>query len=91
MKAGRRTLRISIAAIAVIGVLAVGVCAAKLIDPRLHTAVSLFEVLRRISVQRFELCTEPTWSCGERTFDGSLNVIQGCPVSKTIDNIFRQS
>ena len=35
---------------------------ARLIEPRLQTAVSSAEVLSRISVQRFELWTTPTWS-----------------------------
>ena len=48
-----------------------------LIEARLQTAVSSSEVLRVISVQRFELRTTPLWSCGDLTLQGSLNVIQG--------------
>jgi len=36
------------------------ICFARFTDPKLHTAVSLSEVFRVISVQRFELCTTPT-------------------------------
>jgi len=35
-------------------------CLAKLTDPKLQTAVSSFEVLRVISVQRLEQLTTPT-------------------------------
>jgi hypothetical protein len=49
------------------------------------------EVLSVISVQRLELWMTPTWSCGERTLQGSLKVIQGWPVSKSIESIFFQS
>ena len=42
-------------------------------------------------MHRFELCTTPTWSCGERMLHGSLNVIHGCPVSKSIVSILRHS
>src|SRR5580765_5393865 len=65
--------------------------AARLIEPRLQTAISEAEVLRVISVHRLELCTTPTCCCGERMLQGSLNVIQGCPVSNSMDNILRQS
>src|SRR3989338_9996246 len=61
---------------------------ARFTEPRLHTAVSSLDVLSVISVQRFELCTTPTWSCGERMLDGSLNVIHGCPVSNSMVTIF---
>ena len=64
---------------------------AKLIEPKLQTAVSSAEVLSKISVQRLELWTTPTWSCGERMLEGSLNVIQGWPVSKSMLSILRQS
>ncbi len=64
-------------------------CRERLTEPRLHTAVSSSEVLSVISVQRFELCTTPTWSCGERTLQGSLNVIHGCPVSNSMVIILR--
>ena len=57
----------------------------------MQTAVSSREGLRVISVHRLELCTTPAWSCGERMFDGSLKVIQGWPVSNSIDSILRQS
>ncbi len=53
------------------------------IEPRLQTAVSSTDVFSVISVQRFDECTTPAWSCGERTLHGSLNVIQGCPVSNS--------
>src|SRR3981189_3154806 len=66
-------------------------CATMLTEPRLHTAISWALVLSVISVQRFELCTTPTCCCGERRLQGSLKVIQGCPVSKSIDSILRQS
>ena len=48
-------------------------------------------VLSVISVQRFELWMTPAWSCGERTFDGSLNVIHGWPVSNSASIIFFHS
>ena len=60
-------------------------------EPRLHTAVSSLEVLSVISVHRFEEWITPTWSCGERTLQASLKVIQGCPVSKSIESIFFHS
>src|SRR5204863_1885455 len=66
-------------------------CATMLTEPRLHTAISWLLVLSVISVHRFELCTTPTCCCGERKLHGSLNVIHGCPVSKSIDSILRQS
>src|SRR5256712_14197100 len=66
-------------------------CPTMLIEPRLHTAISLQLVLRVISVHKLELCTTPTCCCGERKLQGSLKVIHGCPVSKSIDSILRQS
>ncbi len=66
-------------------------CASRLTEPRLQTAISVSLVLSVISVQRLELCTVPTCCCGERTLQASLNVIHGCPVSNSIDSIFRQS
>ena len=60
-------------------------------EPRLQTAISVSLVLSVISVHRFELCTVPTCDCGERTLHASLNVIHGCPVSKSIESILRQS
>ena len=66
-------------------------CASRLIEPRLQTAISVALVLSVISVQRFELCTVPMCCCGERTLQASLNVIHGWPVSNSIDSIFRQS
>ena len=66
-------------------------CASRLIEPRLQTAISVSLVLSVISVQRFELCTVPTCDCGERTLHASLKVIHGCPVSNSIDSILRQS
>ena len=41
-------------------------------------------------VHRFELWTTPTCCCGLRTLQGSLNVIQGCPVSNSMVSILRQ-
>ena len=35
-------------------------CCARLIDPRLHTAISSEEVFSVISVHRFDECTTPT-------------------------------
>ncbi len=66
------------------------VWALRLMEPRLQTAVSSFDVLSKISVQRFELWMVPTCDCGDRRFEGSLNVIQGWPVSKSMESIFRQ-
>ena len=63
----------------------------RLTEPRLQTAISVALVLSVISVHRFELCTTPTCCCGERTLQASLNVIHGCPVSKSIESILRQS
>src|SRR3984893_5949174 len=65
-------------------------CASRLTEPRLQTAISVSLVLSVISVQRFELCTVPTCDCGERTLHASLKVIHGCPVSNSIDSILRQ-
>ena len=65
--------------------------ASRLTEPRLQTAISVSLVLSVISVHRFELCTVPRCCCGERTLQASLNVIQGCPVSNSIDSILRQS
>ena len=65
-------------------------CASRFTEPRLQTAISVSLVLSVISVQRFELCTVPTCDCGERTLHASLKVIQGCPVSNSIDSILRQ-
>ena len=59
----------------------------RITEPRLHTAVSSSLVLRVISVQRFDEWMTPQWSCGERTLQGSLNVIHGWPVSKIILSI----
>src|SRR5712692_163032 len=64
-------------------------CPTMLIEPRLHTAISLQLVLRVISVHRLELCTTPTCCCGERKLQGYLKVIHGCPVSNSIDSILR--
>ena len=66
-------------------------CATRLTEPRLQTAISSSEVLSVISVHRFELCTTPTCCCGLRMLQGSLNVIHGCPVSNSIDSILRHS
>src|SRR5258706_12324256 len=66
------------------------ICASRLTEPRLQTALSLSEVFRVISVQRLELCTMPTCCCGLRMLQGSLNVIQGCPVSNSMVSILRQ-
>src|SRR5258708_12566931 len=64
-------------------------CPTMLIEPRLHTAISLPLVLRVISVHRLELCTTPTCCCAERKLQGSLKVIHECPLSKRIDSILR--
>ena len=66
-------------------------CATRLTEPRLQTAISVSLVLSVISVHRFELCTVPRCCCGERTLQASLNVIHGCPVSNSIDSILRHS
>jgi hypothetical protein len=55
----------------------------------LHTAISLSLVLSVISVHRLDECTTPTCCCGLRTLQASLKVIQGCPVSNSIDSILR--
>jgi len=57
------------------------------IEPRLQTAVSSGPVLSVISVHRLEECTTPAWSWGLRTLQGSLNVSQGWPVSKSMRSI----
>src|SRR5690349_6187824 len=64
-------------------------CATRFTEPRLHTAISSPEVFRVISVHRLELCTTPTCCCGLLRLQGSLNVIHGCPVSKSIESILR--
>src|SRR5260370_21320005 len=66
-------------------------CPTMLIEPRLHTAISLQLVLRVISLHKLELCTTPTCCCGERKLQGSLKVIHGCPVSKRVHSILRHS
>ena len=48
------------------------------------------EVFSRISVQRLEECTTPACCWGERRLHGSLKVIQGWPVSKSMVSILRQ-
>ena len=65
-------------------------CWTRLIEPRLQTAISLSLVFSVISVQRLLECTTPTCCCGERTLQASLKVIQGWPVSKSIESILRQ-
>src|SRR5512142_3087766 len=67
------------------------ICAVRLTEPRLHTAISLSEVFKVISVHRLELCTTPTCCCGLRMLHGSLNVIQGWPVSNSMVSILRHS
>ena len=59
-------------------------------EPRLQTAISSTEVLRVISVQRFdgELHLRAVADSGGYML--SLNVIQGWPVSNSIESIFRQ-
>ena len=59
---------------------------ARLIEPRLQTAVSFFEVTSRISVQRFERCTVRPGSAVwlQARFDLSLNVIQPLPVCASV-------
>src|SRR5690625_2177215 len=67
-------------------------CCGRFTEPRLQTAISLpAEVLRVISVQRFEECTTPTCCCGLRILQGSLKQNQGWPVSKSTVSILRQS
>ena len=66
-------------------------CAGRLIDPRLHTAISVSLVFSVISVHRLELCTTPACCCGERKLQASLNVIHGWPVSNSMLSIFRHS
>ncbi len=51
----------------------------------------VFAVLSVISVQRLDEWMTPAWSCGERTLHGSLKVIHGWPVSKSVLSIFFQS
>ena len=63
-------------------------CWGKLMLPKLQTAISSLFVFSVISVQRFEECTVPTCPCGDLILHGSLNVIHGCPVSKSIVKIF---
>src|SRR5438045_9055384 len=65
-------------------------CAARLTEPRLQTAISVSLVLSVISVQRLELWTVTTCDCGERTLHASMNGIQGCPYQKLTDSILRQ-
>src|SRR5450830_1814972 len=64
-------------------------CAIRLTEPRLHTAISVAEVFKVISVHKLELCTTPTCCCGERMLQGSLKVIHGCPVSNSMVSILR--
>src|SRR3989344_2626222 len=61
----------------------------RLMDPRLQTAVSVAEVLSVISVHRLLECTTPQWSWGERTLQGSFQVIHGCPDSNSIVRCLR--
>src|SRR3989344_2516824 len=65
-------------------------CRGRLMLPRLHTAVSSNDVLSVISVHKLLECTTPQWSCGDRMLQGSFQVIQGCPVSKSMVSIFLQ-
>src|SRR6056300_1868670 len=64
-------------------------CCLRLTEPRLHTAISSFDVLSVISVHRFDECTTPACCCGLLKLHASLKVIHGWPVSNNIDNIFR--
>ena len=62
---------------------------ARFTEPRLHTAISLSAlVFNVISVHRFDECITPACCCGDLKLHESLNVIHGCPVSKSIVNIF---
>ena len=61
----------------------------RLTEPRLHTAISVSLVFSVISVHRLLECTTPTCCCGERTLQASLKVIQGWPVSNSIESILR--
>ena len=65
-------------------------CWTRLIDPRLQTAISSWDVFNVISVQRLEECTTPVCCCGDRRLQVSLKVIQGWPVSKSMESIFLQ-
>ena len=65
-------------------------CCNRLMEPKLHTAVSVSLVLRVISVHKLEECTTPACCWGERTLQASLKVIQGCPVSNSMVSILRQ-
>ena len=47
------------------------------------------EVFSVISVHRLDECTTPTCCWGERTLQASLKVIQGWPVSNSIESILR--
>ena len=62
----------------------------RLIEPRLQTAVSSFDVTSMISVHRFERCTvlpgAPVWL--HFRLDASLNVIQPFPVCASVRIIF---
>jgi hypothetical protein len=64
-------------------------CCSRLTEPRLQTAVSVSLVLSVISVHRLDECTTPACCCGERTLQASLKVIQGWPVSNSIESILR--
>src|SRR5205085_12466385 len=64
-------------------------CCSRFTEPRLQTAVSVSEVLSVISVHRLDECTTPACCWGERTLQASLNVIQGWPVSNSIESILR--
>ena len=60
-------------------------------DALREAAISSALVFRVISVHRLELCTTPRCCWGERRLHGSLNVIQGWPVSNSTVSILRQS
>ena len=64
-------------------------CCTRFTLPRLHTAISSRDVFSVISVHRFDECTTPMCCWGERTLHESLKVIQGWPVSNSMESILR--
>src|SRR5688572_27895930 len=64
-------------------------CCNTFTEPKLHTAGAGSVGLSGLYVHDLELCTTPTCCCGERILHGSLNIIQGWPVSNNIEIILR--
>src|SRR5437588_12578256 len=62
-------------------------CASRFTEPRLQTAISVSLVLSVISVQMFELCTDPTCACGQRKLHAYLKLIEGGAVANSIHSI----